>query len=167
MKTLIPLILFLGIVQSAFGVGNRVIKDLEELKALGFEFVLRSDNSDEVASLIVTSPKQFDGGEDVGIKPFGSVSYMQTKEPTADGPALIGARASEFPLYTNVSKNGGHECRFTVLPIHLKNGYLEVTYMRGTSGDWPMLIHIPIAHLIEQIKKQNKLDIATPRKPSD
>ena len=99
MKTLIQLILFLGLVQSAFGVGNQVIKDLKELKALGFEFALRSDNSNEVVTLIVEFPKQFDAGEDVGIKPFSGVSFMQTKEPTADGPALIGASASNFPLY--------------------------------------------------------------------
>jgi hypothetical protein len=156
MKPLTPLILLLCLLQSAFGVGNRVIKDLGELKALGFEFVLRSDSSDEATSLTVTSPKQFDVGEDLGIKPFNQVCFIQTKDLTPDGPALIGAMASCFPLYTYESKSGGHECRFRVLPIHLKNGYLEVTYMRNASGDWPMLIHIPIAYLIEQIKKQNK-----------
>lgn len=151
MKTLISLTFVLCLIQTAFGVSNRVIERLEELKAMGFEFVMLDNETKELISLRITSPKQFNTGVDFGIKPFNGIAFIQTIENVERGSSLIGALSSRFPLESRVGEDERHECSISILPHSIKNGYLEVSFIRDLSGDWPMLIHIPIASLINQL----------------
>ena len=149
-----------------------MISDVAELKKLGFELTITDDNAEGLLSLLIISPKQFDTGIDTGTKPFARIAFIRMIHGVEDGSGLIGAPSTHFPLESNLLPDGRYQSEITTVRRDLENSYFMITFIHDRSGDWPMLIHIPLSSIIDQTntnktKKHNKSEHATPRKPSD
>ena len=158
--------------QICSAVSNRVISDVAELKKLGFELTIDDDNSEGLLSLVIIAPKQFDTGIETGNKPFSRIAFIKMIHGVEDGSGLINAPSTYFPLESNLLADGRYQSEITTVRRDLENSYFMITFIHDRSGDWPMLIHIPISRIIEQTnanktKKHDKTEMATPRKPSD
>ena len=155
MKSLIAtLILFLSL--PCFAVSNRVIEDLKELKKIGFEITHIWQREEGVISFNFVSPSKFtfDSGDTEYTKPFSGISYMRTLKPPNEGPGLLGAAASYFHLSTRAREDHKHECRITLLTSDVAQCFFAVSFVRAEGGTWPMIIHIPVAKLLKQIKAE-------------
>jgi len=158
--------------QICSAVSNRVISDVAELKKLGFELTITDDNAEGLLSLLIISPKQFDTGIDTGTKPFARIAFIKMLHDVEGGSRLVGAPSTHFPLESRLLGDGRYQSTITTLRGDLVNSYFMITFIHDRTGDWPMLIHIPISRIIEQTnankrKKHNKTQMATPRKLSD
>jgi hypothetical protein len=150
MRLILLLTIFLVTIQISAAVGNRVFSDVTQLKKLGFEVTVKDGNAEGLLSLRIIAPKGFDlGANDGGIKPYAGISYIKTLQAIEDGPGLIGAPATLFPLQSRLLEDGRHESAIIVQGGDLENSYFMVTFNSHKSGDWSMLIYIPISRVIE------------------
>ena len=144
------LTIFLFASRICSAVSNRVIGDVSELKKLGFEVTVEDGNAGDVISLGVIAPNKFDLGiDDGGIKPFSGIAFIKTLRRIADGPRMIGAQSTHFPLETKLLDDGRYKSTINIQRGDLANSYFMVKFTHERRGDWPMLIHIPISRIIE------------------
>jgi hypothetical protein len=154
--SLASLIIF-AVATNCFGVGNRVFESLEELRKIGFEFTETGiPPSEPLFSFEFKVPKEFKIGDEIGSKPFAGVAFIDTVETVEHGPRLIGSPATRLPIETRKTKDGHHESCVTVHSARLENCYIEVMFVHDESGQCPMLVHVPIAAIVQQLKGERR-----------
>ncbi len=154
MKWLACLLLALSVSLPCQAVSNRVIDDIGQLRELGFDFATSWGSRNGMFSFVVTAPRHFDTGQG-GNKPLSGISFVQTAESVEHGPKLLGASGSRFRLFSWESSDGRHQSKITVLTRNATDSYIVVHFVRPVSGDWPMVIYVPVDSIIRQLEAEH------------
>ena len=154
MKALLASLIFFSIATTCPGVGNRVIEDLTALRRIGFEFTGMAAPTPDTVSFDLTVPPELLVAEDIGTKPFAGISLVEFKKHVEPGPQLIGAHSSQEVLESRKSEDGHLVARVTVRLSKLETSCLAVSFVHPGEGQWPMLIHVPVAALVKQLKAE-------------
>ena len=152
MKALLPAAIVVCLTTTCHAVSNRVFENLEDLAKIGFVFTAEDKPAQETVTFSVQIPKEFKISDDVGTKPFSSISLMQLEQKVEHGPKLIGAPASHTPLESSKTDAGCHETKVSIPVAKAAMSYLVITFAYQNNADWPMLIHVPISSIAKQLE---------------
>ena len=155
MKSLLITLTFI-IASPCYAISNRLIGDLKDLRKIGFDITHVWQGEEGVISFnfVVPAKFTFDSGGTEITKPFSGISYLRTMRPVGDRSRILGAPASQLNLASHPREDHRHECRITLLTSDVSNSFFAVYFVRPEGGTWPMVIHIPVAKLVQQIEAE-------------
>ena len=152
MRAFFSAAIVLCVTTTCHAVSNRVLESLEDLAKIGFVFTAEDKPVQDAVTFRARIPREFKISDDVGTKPFSSVSLMQLDEKVEHGPKLIGAPGSHTPLESQKTKDGCHETKVSVPLAKAGMSYLVITFAYQNNADWPMLVHVPVSSIVKQLK---------------
>lgn len=160
MKRFVLLLLLLLVAPSAEAVGFRTIKDLEALREAGFDFSYsRDSDSEKVFTLDIVVPKKLEfesGGDDI-VKPFESLAMLQAPGEIEEEAEFLTGPSAQFGLSTYMEKDGRRSCRCRLLDANAETSYIAISFAHPPTedgGDWPLIVYVPVASLVEQLKAE-------------
>ena len=161
MKVALFVALLMATTQLGKAVGNEVVEDMEVLAQVGFKFEKSTIwSTDKTFGFTAFLPPFYTSG--YGEKPFFSAAYIRPESPELSGPKLISAKGTRMPLAHRAEK-AGYSISIQILRREASGAYLEVTYNQG-AGNPPMLVHIPIEAIVENLSRPEGAEQAVPPK---